>query len=81
MNPRIRAGYPPCASSGCNGPVEGECMGLCTHRVNTHCMTKPVATVMPKELPVQFSGPEPGVLTKLRTFYRNLAASKAKVKA
>lgn len=23
------------ATSGCNGPVEGECMGLCTHRVNT----------------------------------------------
>jgi hypothetical protein len=23
------------ASSGCNGPVEAQCMGLCTHRVNT----------------------------------------------
>lgn len=33
------------ASSGCNGPSEGECMGLCTHRVNTEMMTKPVVAI------------------------------------
>lgn len=75
---RVRAGGPPpCASSGCNGPVEGECMGVC-HRINTHCMTKKVATVMP-EMPVQMH--EPGRLTKLRQFYRNLPFGKPKVKA
>ena len=57
-------------------------MGLCTHRVNTHCMTKPVATVMP-ELPVQMHEPEPvrRVVFKLRQFYRNLPFGKPKVKA
>ena len=54
-------------------------MGLCTHRVNTHCMTKPVATVMPKEMPVQMH--EPGPVFKLRQFYRNLPFGKQKVKA
>lgn len=76
---RVRAGGPPpCTSSGCNYP-EGECLGIC-HRVNTHCMTKKVATVMP-ELPIQFAEPEPkpGVITKFRSFYRNLERRLSKV--
>ncbi len=24
------AGAPACAASGCNGPVEGQCLGICT---------------------------------------------------
>ncbi len=26
----------PAASSGCNGPREAQCMGLCADRINTH---------------------------------------------
>lgn len=39
----------PATSSGCNGPHEGECMGLCTHRVN-----RPV-----QRMNVEFAGSEP----------------------
>lgn len=57
MNNRYRAGQPadlshmlhrytqcPAANSGCNGPKEGECAGLCDY---------------PSGMPVQFAGPEP----------------------
>lgn len=36
----------PAASSGCNGPSEGECMGLCTHRVAASRLTAPVRVVL-----------------------------------
>ena len=36
----------PNASSGCNGPSEGECLGLCTHRVEASRLTAPVRVVM-----------------------------------
>ena len=36
----------PAASSGCNGPSEGECMGLCTHRVDASRLTAPVRVVL-----------------------------------
>lgn len=57
------------ANSGCNGPIEGECVGLCMHRVqpitkyriNTDTMTRPVVAIAGKveELPIQFAEPEP----------------------
>lgn len=72
---RVRAGSPPpCASSGCNSP-QSECMGLCTHRINTDYMQKRVVSIKGRveELPVQMH--EPGLITKLRQFYRNLKVS------
>jgi len=36
----------PYATSGCNGPKEGECMTLCLHRINTQHMAAPVAIHM-----------------------------------
>lgn len=35
------------ASSGCNGPREGECMGLCLHRVDTHYLPDDRAAFVP----------------------------------
>jgi hypothetical protein len=47
----------PAASSGCNGPHEGECLGLCTHRVDASRLTAPVRVVLgnpePAATPVQ----------------------------
>lgn len=40
----------PYASSGCNGPVEGQCMNLCLPR-----LIRPVE----RRMPIEFSGPEP----------------------
>lgn len=36
----------PHASSGCNGPKEGECMTLCLHRVDASKLTAPVSIHM-----------------------------------
>ena len=40
--PKIKKPRCPAASSGCNGPKEGECMGLCTHRAFTPAPAEPV---------------------------------------
>jgi hypothetical protein len=60
-NRKVRAGPINCAQSGCNGPSEGECMGLCTHRVNTrHLPDDRAAVVFGNTVdPIQFHGPEP----------------------
>ncbi len=59
--------------SSCNGPKESECMGLCTHRINTDYMQKRVVSIKGRveELPVQMH--EPGLITKLRQFYRGIS--------
>ncbi|MDP3351843.1 MAG: hypothetical protein Q8S92_22895 [Hydrogenophaga sp.] len=36
----------PYASSGCNGPKEGDCVGLCTHRVDTYHLPDERAAVV-----------------------------------
>lgn len=64
----------PFASSGCNGPIEGECVGLCLHRavINTETMTRPVVVIKGKveELPVQFAEPEPNTFTDAFDAYK-----------
>lgn len=52
------------ANSGCNGPIEGECIGLCLHRaqINTETMTKRCAAIkgnVEQRMPIEFAGPEP----------------------
>lgn len=36
----------PYTTSGCNGPIEGECLTLCLHRVDAAKLTTPVAIHM-----------------------------------
>lgn len=54
---RVRAGQPvpDCGASGCNGPIEGECLGFCTRRVEAWQIEqrKPVG-----DLPIQMVEPE-----------------------
>lgn len=40
----------PYASSGCNGPTEGQCMNLCLHR-----LIRPVE----QRMAIEYAGPEP----------------------
>lgn len=52
----------PAAPSGCNGPRESECMGLCTHRVNTDlmsCKTVAVAGNPEQRMPIKSAAPQP----------------------
>lgn len=49
----------PYASSGCNGPTEGQCMNLCFHR-----LIRPVE----QRMPIEFAGPEPENEVKERRF-------------
>lgn len=70
---------PRCPRVGCLHP-HGVCM-LSTHRINTDYMQKRVVSIKGRveELPAQMH--EPGLITKLRQFYRNLPFGKPKVKA
>ncbi len=48
------------ATSGCNGPTEGECVGLCLHRaqINTETMTKRCAAIkgsVEQRMPIEFA--------------------------
>jgi hypothetical protein len=46
------------ANSGCNGPIEGECVGLCLHRINTETMTKRCAAIkgnVEQRMPIEFA--------------------------
>lgn len=52
------------ASSGCNGPKESDCIGLCLHRavIDTDTMTKRSVSIKGKveqRMPIEFAGPEP----------------------
>ncbi len=52
------------ANSGCNGPIEGECVGLCLHRaqINTETMTKRCAAIkgnVEQRMPIEYAEPEP----------------------
>jgi hypothetical protein len=69
------------ASSGCNGPKEAQCMGLCTHRVQP--IDKPLAVEMPRDpigrrqLAINtysvYRKAGHGVRASLRQFFRVLA--------
>ena len=48
-------------ASTCNYP-EGECVGLCLHRINTETMTKRCAAIkgsVEQRMPIEFAEPEP----------------------
>jgi hypothetical protein len=65
MTNRYRAGQPctpqmDCTSSGCNGPVEGECIGICSlHRI-PH----------PKPLPVEMHEPDLSLRDKFLSIFK-----------
>jgi hypothetical protein len=59
---KVRAGPIDCASSGCNGPRESECMGLCTQKVNADQISEDGPSIwlgLEQEDPIQFAGDEP----------------------